>query len=619
MAVGVDTNDGRSITRDYTMRRESVKQSTTFVGFPEEFKVAPHLVDPTEALALVADVGYIFGRATLTDLTLDKVMATVVACLKNIKVETNDENSEAAINGLTTKIGQMKTFVGEPATVQEFISAVVETVGADLKLANQNVVRLQKTLEGMAQLAVEQSAQADAESRLERARTDLDSANAEVTRLTEVGRQAAAALEEAKNLAATAVDQTEIDHQIEQHVWSIKNLREIAPPAEQPVLAKQKTGRPSYAEAEKGVKQLTATLNDARTTEAMAQAEHDRLVKELADTEGATVCSKCRQSIEEIVKPVIARLKREVKTALNSLNLAKESTAEAVKQLAAGQAVLDRDLEAIAQYDQAERDLRDQHDKALRLWNKASGEYNETQADIAHQTDKITKLRQQTGQGAIDAKAKLPALTTALETARADYRQASAKAEALKTTVQTVGQECRELIAERSRAQERAKTIAEHSKFKAQADVLKQADKLMEDLQRQFVAQAVGPILTRANDFCDGLLRLPLTIKDGQLGMQANTGFISNRSFSDSEKLMAYAAICLALAVESDFKLAVIGRFESFDYEKKPCMAARAIDLVRSGKLHQVLFIEVQSREGGPRSMYPDDLFDCPEFSVVVI
>jgi hypothetical protein len=378
--------------------------------------------------------------------------------------------------------------------------------------------------------------------------------------------------------------------------------------------------RPSDVESTDGTSKLNAEFNALAQAKSVAQAEVDRLTKEIADTEGATTCSKCKQSIVEILKPVLAGLRKSLKAAEKKLATSTEDADESEKQLKAAQRVLDADLKAISDYDSELQTLRDRHNDSMAAWNTLNAEYATAQQSISRHQTEITELTTRMGdQTAQHAKEYLPVLEGRLTTARADYTVAKAKADALRTTVNNVGAECRELIAARAQAQTKASTLAEHAKYKAQSDVLKQSVDMIETMLGGFTDQAVAPILVVANEFCHDILRLPLVYREGQIGMNGPTGWVHNRSFSDSEKLIAYAGICVALAAADDFKLSVIGRFESFDFVNRRKLAARALDLTRVGIVNQVLFIEVQAT---PNERNNADYGIAPfekDFSVIVI
>jgi hypothetical protein len=209
----------------------------------------------------------------------------------------------------------------------------------------------------------------------------------------------------------------------------------------------------------------------------------------------------------------------------------------------------------------------------------------------------IATLNKQLESSAVAAAAvaKIPELAANAGNAKALYDEAAKVSIEKKGLSDGLAGEHQQLLAQRAEAKSRATAIDEANKKKAEALVLKETVGLLQSLQEEIVKQSVKPILDVCNSLCQGILRLPLVMCDGEIGMQGDTGFVGHRTLSDSEKLLTYAALSIALAAEAPFKLCVIGRFESFDLPNKIKLIGRALELVQIGKLDQCLFVEVST------------------------
>ena len=180
--------NGNHVGNSWTERSGSVKAEKLGNG---EYRMPPVLLDADEYFGLSGPerTRFIFAIAKLPEeLSITKLTNTLSANVKNITLEENTEQSQMAIAEVAETIVDAGSKSGSQ-TPQDWIADLAEDLRKRKNLADQNVKRLEKTVQGLAQVR-ETAAQApqDAEVRLTEARTALDAANGDVARLLEAGK-----------------------------------------------------------------------------------------------------------------------------------------------------------------------------------------------------------------------------------------------------------------------------------------------------------------------------------------------------------------------------------------------------------------------------------------------
>lgn len=209
MSAGVTYADSSATGISFTKQYGTVSSKRINGGPEMPPELPPIMLDPTEYTNLSEPdrVKYIFARANLAHLTPTKLQNTVTANLKGIKLEENTPASEAVISELVEFVS------GRPdAEAQDWVANLIEDAKAKLSAANANVKRMEQTQQGMTQVAGDENpAPADAEARLADARTALEVAQGDLTRLqTELetlkGQAASAGKAKALLLGVEATD-----------------------------------------------------------------------------------------------------------------------------------------------------------------------------------------------------------------------------------------------------------------------------------------------------------------------------------------------------------------------------------------------------------------------------
>jgi DNA repair exonuclease SbcCD ATPase subunit len=141
----------------------------------------------------------------------------------------------------------------------------------------------------------------------------------------------------------------------------------------------------------------------------------------------------------------------------------------------------------------------------------------------------------------------------------------------------------------RAESAQQATVTEQLQKAEEEKAVYKELVGLLSALREQMVERAIGPLVEKVNRLCHGLIPDKVRFEDGELVFGRGIG----RSASDSEKMALSAALALALASDSPLKVAVVGRFESFDSRKQAQLVATALDMIHKKELDQCILINV--------------------------
>jgi hypothetical protein len=147
--------------------------------------------------------------------------------------------------------------------------------------------------------------------------------------------------------------------------------------------------------------------------------------------------------------------------------------------------------------------------------------------------------------------------------------------------------------------QQNAQVVLAANSAKVSRDILAAVVEALETLQRQLVDAAFGGIMATANRLVGDILLSPLAYdKDsGEIGRMQGGRFISHRTFSGTEKALAYAAISVALAADSPCKIVLIDELGRLDNEHKTALLTRMVTLTRDGIIDQFVGVDTSSSD----------------------
>lgn len=144
----------------------------------------------------------------------------------------------------------------------------------------------------------------------------------------------------------------------------------------------------------------------------------------------------------------------------------------------------------------------------------------------------------------------------------------------------------------------------------ARAKVFRAADRRLAELAETVVADAVAPLLARANEMLPHVGML-VAYKAGDIGLiRADRGFVPARrpSCSGTEEALVGLALSLALAAGGRFKLAVLDEAGRLDAANKRRFLNRVLELVRDGKLDQAIIVDTNPDDWAVMFENPADL-----------
>ncbi|MGB8295898.1 MAG: hypothetical protein WCG85_10765, partial [Polyangia bacterium] len=136
---------------------------------------------------------------------------------------------------------------------------------------------------------------------------------------------------------------------------------------------------------------------------------------------------------------------------------------------------------------------------------------------------------------------------------------------------------------------------AEQARDKAKAEQVF-AGKLTDTLraiQTEAVERAFQPMLEIANAFAKPVLKSPLGYHAGEIGTRRNGLWVGHRTFSGTEKAIAYAAIQAALAARAPVRIMIIDELGRIgDRALFHLLAAVSQHLQKSGLVDQFIGID---------------------------
>lgn len=184
-----------------------------------------------------------------------------------------------------------------------------------------------------------------------------------------------------------------------------------------------------------------------------------------------------------------------------------------------------------------------------------------------------------------------PALEAAVDAIQGQINEAAAEARQLEQQIALAQGRGHELV---------RLADAEKKRDAAKADQEKgaKAGKELKAIKAEMVDAAFGPVLKRANQFFPGILKTPLEYNatKGEIGTRRAGLWVGHRTFSGTEKLLAYAAIQAALAQTAPVRIMILDELGKLTAQSaKWTAAAINIAMVR-GHIDQ--FIGVDPERG---------------------
>jgi DNA repair exonuclease SbcCD ATPase subunit len=513
----------------------------------------PVAIDATEYLGMSADkrIKFLFGRAKLPEkYNVRNVSKTIVTNIKNVKCDPHTEQHESVCSDL---IEFVSGHSGDD--IQALIEALVEGIRQKRLLAEANLKRMRQTVQGLAQSTVAKIVPPDAEQAYNRTKTIHHTIVEKHAQLT-VGLTAATKAEQeaewAKDKLATVADKQKL---LETAIKEAEHYAKHKVDEPAPAL------RTAWDKARQAVERAQTTITGLKTRLAMVQRQIQGMGKD-------KVCPHCGQDMEEVSKKVLAKLRKE----------AKEFEEE-----------VDDNTHALALAEKAEESARQTMESAQQKFSAWKDRYHtalEDKAELEKQLAGTETWKEKA--------AKLPSAKKAVQKLQGEVAGMEGELQKAMSDVKDAETSYKALLGQRAEAANKAKVLSEAQRAEAEADVLKQVQKMMGELQKELVEQAVGPFLEKANELCGGILKAPLEYRDGDIGMTSNGKFYSHKSFSGTEKAISYCAVSVALATEAPLRLCILDELGRLDAGNKLKLVRLLCDLQTNGKIDQAVLVDTQ-------------------------
>jgi exonuclease SbcC len=609
MEVCATFDEGSTQKRSWTEHRGAVKAALDANG---TVSVPPVLLDSNEYFSLGDKdrMRYVFGLCNCEQLDGKPVADVLISKFKSIKIDVHNEQHEAAIKELCSMIDDGDRLRHEcEGPVQEWLESVVEDLRTRLKLAKANSDRMAKTVQGLTALQAteDEGAIQNLEKQLTATRAEIAETAGKLAVLVEKIRQLKAAESEAAELVRrinAAGDKSLDIAEFEKRQIEANAKRTLAGLEESNAI-KAETAKAEALQIEidaykSETEELSGKMWHAAGVRSDLENEISRIEKE---SEQASIkheaditldcCPFCKTKKKGWQKEIVTAYEeqqRKVFEALGSLNakLADARTAEGCLQ------VLTDESKAKDQAIQTKRNEQSAINcNVSRLMRAAEEARNKIIAEYDDATRRLNAARE--SQKDVEAdKAKLaalPALLTQEEAAALVSEQSllKSKIELLEQKVSQIDARQKAYHQAQNDEKRNAQAVLEHRGYVAQTAVCKEAVAVLEALQGELVKHAFGTILERANKVCQGILKTPLDYKDGEIGRYEGGQWISHRTFSGSEKAVAYAGISVALAWDSPIKIVLIDELSRFDDANLAGLLVRMLELTRDGKLDQFI------------------------------
>jgi hypothetical protein len=594
MAVSAGLTDNTSISRTWTMKRGKI----SYAGDEVE-AIPPVMLDPTTYFALTgpARLNYVLSQVDLAALGLG--CEPLLMKLNEAEAET-----EAAMMALAEVKGLVHGLENErqaaSQSIYDWLTAVVEQITEMGKKTKATADTHEETVKGLTDGKAQDGDMTAIESvqpQINELREQLTEAVKAEANALNVFSTAERAVQEAKALAATAVDETTVQTAIAAQTSIIETAQQVKQAGERPKPAAMPTTRPTDASERAAFNAAQAKANATAQKVVSTAAEQKRLAKAIQDAKAHTNCPTCGHDITEKQSKVVADLEKQHEAAAqaNAEATTAHSHAKAAEQ-AAGDA-LTAATTAITTWDALKQTVDGENLVFSGAYDHANLIFNSAQTAINTATAKIATLK-----ASIEANAKanaawvnLPALETASKEAGNTYAAAKAALEPIQEQIRQLESKQRQFIARTQDARRADQSRAALKTANERLAVFKAAFKVVKTEKERASEDAFTELLKHARKFTDGILKAPLEYKDGELGMTYQGNWISYKSFSGLEEVLSFTALGVALTqTHKGIRVVMLDEMGRCTAKNKKLVTNRLRDLISDGTIDQALLVDVE-------------------------
>lgn len=123
-------------------------------------------------------------------------------------------------------------------------------------------------------------------------------------------------------------------------------------------------------------------------------------------------------------------------------------------------------------------------------------------------------------------------------------------------------------------------------------DTAKSIGEILREIQSELVEAAFRPLLDTANAIFGPVLKTPLAYHNGEIGTRRDGVWVGHKTFSGTEKALAYAAIQCALAAKSPVRFMLLDELGRLTFDNAELVARAILNAIEAGHLDQFLGID---------------------------
>lgn len=146
--------------------------------------------------------------------------------------------------------------------------------------------------------------------------------------------------------------------------------------------------------------------------------------------------------------------------------------------------------------------------------------------------------------------------------------------------------------ADERRASEAAEARA---KKQADADVLTAAIDAVLEKQTEILSKAIGPLMKKASEFTCAVLGFSIEFREGDIGYINQTSWVSYKTLSGAEEMLAFIGLAMAFASESPIRLVIVDEMGRFSRKNKTLLLDTLQTLIDMNKIDQAILVDVDA------------------------
>lgn len=559
MAVGAILDQG-GVVRSFRPKGKSVSREDRWDKLPVDWAVQPVTVDADEYLKTTERerTRILFRMAKLgREITAD----TITAEIKNIVLEQNTKQTQEFIGRLCNTLEN--TFKHNQDTVQEWLISVVEGFREKLKAANDNVKRMNLTIQGITQLRAAspppESSMQDVERRLAQAREQ------ETQLSTELGR-----LEQQITVAKRQQDgKGRIQGELNGPLSDCKHLLDKAE-SKLDEIVKRHGERPDINAVQ--VRQAEVIANGKRI-----RAEIDQLEWQITEKRNQhaaklkhDACPYCGTDAPGWKQKIDAEHAVEIHNLTVQMDKVKQNRAFLESEY--GQ--LKSKIAAI--------------EPALTTWQAEENSMTVLRETIsAYKTQLVRRGDAMTALGDI----KVPDVTETQKT----HRDTLAALQGAQQARAALDSDRIRLSAERIEALQKIQAGENGQNALNEVVILKASLEKIEALCEELVKESINPLVQRVNDICGPIMPAPLEFIDGEIGWHEKGVWISKaKQIGGARRTLLFAALSVALSEPGG--IVILDEIGTFDIQNSRTILSHFADLIGRGVIGQVVMADPTGR-----------------------